>query len=458
MYDFLVGKDKYQIAGEYDKARTEGKQAKADAAYDYYYNKALYDANKDYFSKMGVQDPGASYRDENGFKTNALSQTMGAYNKYLSELDKEAEKSARQNKYNIFGSGFIGNLLNPIHQVGTAAQDFATSGTKEWENGNRDWLSDLGALGETAVTVGGGLAGLGKSAATTGAKTIGKTVAKSTLAGGAYGLAGGLQNMGTKDFNLGQLLANTGISAVLGGAFGAAGYGLGKIGNKLSDVAKSNRSVTTNMTSPVYDDMGNQIAANGVSYQDALKAAGLDPITNPVDYQRVSNILSGKNLSQDVANNQQLQADIARKLDTFVTTLGGDKSTALTVPGSQNYGTEAITDAVNRFKTITPKTEVVPVTTYTDALAKSKGGQVLQGLGDLAKNLGGTTKKVASKASNAKATQIARNLLKTKKGKVAAGAGGGLLLAQLLGNRGSNQNANQMTDEEIYNYVYGGQQ
>ena len=60
--------------------------------------------------------------------------------------------------------------------------------------------------------------------------------------------------------------------------------------------------------------------------------------------------------------------------------------------------------------------------------------------------------------ANTKAGTKVSNLLKTKKGKVGAGIGGGLLLAQLL--RNNNSNSGEMSEEELnelYNYVYGGQ-
>ena len=60
---------------------------------------------------------------------------------------------------------------------------------------------------------------------------------------------------------------------------------------------------------------------------------------------------------------------------------------------------------------------------------------------------------------NTKAGTKVSSLLKTKKGKIGAGVGGGLLLAQLLRSRGNNTNG--MSDEELaelYNYIYGGGQ
>jgi hypothetical protein len=61
----------------------------------------------------------------------------------------------------------------------------------------------------------------------------------------------------------------------------------------------------------------------------------------------------------------------------------------------------------------------------------------------------------ASKVSNSKVGRAAAKALSTKKGKVAAGVGGGLLLSQLLSNKGQSQPTQQELDE-LYNYIYGG--
>ena len=117
MFDFLFGKNKDQYASEYDTAINNAKQDRADAAYNYRYNKALYDTNKDYFDKIGVKDPSASYWNDSGQRTNDFTETMNQYGKYLNDLNKEKEDVAWKNRYNIVGDGFVGSLLNPFHQA-----------------------------------------------------------------------------------------------------------------------------------------------------------------------------------------------------------------------------------------------------------------------------------------------------------------------------------------------------
>lgn len=474
MFDFLFGKNKDQYASEYDTAINNAKQERADAAYNYRYNKALYDTNKDYFDKIGVKDPSASYWNDNGQRTNDFTETMNQYGKYLNDLNKEKEDVAWKNRYNIFGDGAIGNLLNPFHQAGTAVQDFVSSGTKEWDNGNRDILSDLGAIGESALTaapLAGGLLKTGGGVAKAGAKTLGKTLAKGAGAGATYGALGGLTDMGAKNFDLGSLLGRTAIGGTVGAGMSGVGYGLGKVGDKLANIAKNNRTTATteNVASQLYDDMGNPIAKNGVSYQDALKKAGLDQMNNPADYQAISNIMGGGSIPEDWANNPGRVQNLTNKINTFVKELGGKTNTS-NQPGLVVYdgnNLQSLYDALNRIKTIPRGDTTTPVTTYTTTgLSNKRLGQIGQGIGDLIKNLPGVAKDELVKAKNSNlgkstskiGTNVA-NLLKTKKGKVLLGGTAGLTLAGLMKNRKDN-NTGQLSDEEmqeLYNYVYGGQ-
>ena len=92
----------------------------------------------------------------------------------------------------------------------------------------------------------------------------------------------------------------------------------------------------------------------------------------------------------------------------------------------------------------------VPSSTTTTTVPLSKMERV-KAFGSNIPNMGRDLK-------NTKAGTKVSNLLKTKKGKVMAGAGGGLLLAQLL--RNNNSNSGELSEEELnelYNYVYGGQ-
>ena len=414
MFDFLFGKTKDQIADEYNKAISDTKQSMADSVYQQHYNKALYDANKNYFDSIGVKDPASSYWDSQGNRVNALSDTVNQYGSYLKELEGEKDKAARQNKYNIFGSGLIGGLLNPFHQVGTAAQDFVTSGTKEWQNGNRDLLSDIGALGEVGLTVApiiGSAAKLGKGAVA-GAKTLGQTIGKGAAMGGAYGLTGGLREMGGKDFDLGQLLTGTAVGAGVGGALSGAGYGLGKAWNKYSQPAPSKSTALVKYgggsasTSPQLQEYMNTLGVTG----DNLTEEGLKSARN----QATKNI--AKTVGYESTEGQAQRTAINNAYQELLKNLEG-KGTA----------------AAQTAQYVAPKTSFV---------------QKL-------KNVGSNIPTMGRDIKSSKLGRATSKALSTKKGKVAAGVGGGLLLSQLLSNKGQSQPTQQELDE-LYNYIYGG--
>ena len=460
MWDFLFGKNKGQYDAEYDKAIKDTKQEKAKAQYNYYYNKDLYDANKDYFDKMGVKDPSASYWNDNGQLTNSLTETNKQYDKYLNDLNKEREDVAWKNRYNIFGDGLIGGLLNPFHQAGTAVQDFVSSGTKEWDKGNRDVLSDLGAMGESALMVapfaGAGVKALkgGASMANAATKTLGKALLKGAGTGATYGALGGLTEMGSKDFDLGSLIGRTAIGGAVGAGMAGAGYGLGKVGDKLANVAKNNRTTATteNVVSNLYDDTGSPIAKNGVSYQDALKTAGLD---DTEDLYLLGRIMDGAKISPEDLRPEVMDR-LANKLNIFTETLGGKKAPKINLVGNEVFSPERqLQKALDMVKTIPRGTTTTPVTTYTTTgLSNKRLGQIGQGIGDLIKDLPNTTKSALSKARSSDVVNNVANLLKTRKGKLLLGGSAGLTLAGLMKNK--NADSGQFSDEEmqeLYNYI-----
>lgn len=413
MWDFLFGKTKDQYDAEYGKALDSAKQDKADAAYNYYYNKALYDSNKDYFDKMGVQDPSSSYWGSNGQKTNALSDTMNQYSKYMNDLNKEREEVAKKNKYNIYGDGMVGSILNPFHQGGTAIQDFVTSGTKEWDNGNRDALSDLGAIGESALVlapyVGSGIKAIrGAGAVAKGVDTASKLgkvgnavksfttahpalakVGKSALGMGGWSALGAVNEYGSDIGNhIPETALRVGIGTTLGAAAGGIGYGIDKFANR----AKVTRDV-----SDLYQQYLRQQNGNAITDSSKLLGDGM----------------------------------------------GG--ATSVVSPAPRTATEEWLMNRGN--------------------LAKTKLGQAIQGVGDTLsyRNLTGNsvTNKLGNLANKVKGSKVGTNvanLLKTRTGKVIAGGSAGLTLAHLLNNK--NKNSGQPSDEELqelYNYVYGGQ-
>lgn len=86
-------------------------------------------------------------------------------------------------------------------------------------------------------------------------------------------------------------------------------------------------------------------------------------------------------------------------------------------------------------------------------LAKTKLGRVAQGVADSRAIYGSPLSSIA----NSRLGQTTKNILKTPYGKIGAGVGGGLLVANLL--RGNGQPAQDMSDaelEQLMNYYNGG--
>lgn len=413
--ELLGGKSKDSYMNEYNTQIKDTEKARAKAAYDYNYNKQLYDANKDYFNSIGVSDPSASYVNDEGKTVNAFTDTMNQYDKELKNLSDEKAKVEKQNKYNVFGDGIIGGILNPWVQAGSAVGDFVTTGTDAWTKGDRDLLSDLGAGGQVALdiaTLGTGTAA--KTAGTTALKTAGKMAGL----GAGYGALEGLRTEGGNALTsegMGNIASSALTSAAVGGGLGAAGYGVGKLWNKYSTPTSSSTALIP------YSGTN---SANNQQLQGYMKTLGLD----------------GSDLSAGTLSSARKTAmkDLANNVG-YETAEGQAQRTAI------NNAYQNLLNA-NKTTTATP--------TYT---APSYS------LGTRLKTFGSNIPNMGRDLRNTKAGQTVSNLMKTKTGKIGAGIGTGLILNNILNNNQNNTNTatssvnvNNMTDEELYNYIYNG--
>lgn len=354
----------------------------------------------DFLKNRGITDETDQYGNAGYFGNSSMKDLRNAG----SEYNKGRLAQLEAGKGLFSGIPVIGDLLSAPTQVVSAGKDLAEGGLSKWQSGKRDWLSDVGALGETALDV----ATLGSGAT---AKTLGKTIGKGAALGAGYGLTGGLNEMGAKNFDLGQLALNTGIGAGVGGALSGGIYGLGKAWNKYSQPAPSK---STDLIP--YSGGAN---TNSTAYQDALntlKGYGLD-----------SNDVSGT---------------LRKAYHNASRATHPDK-------GGSQAAFETIQDAYNVLngKGGATKATTAPIATTPNLSFREK-----------LKNFGSNIPNMGKDLANTKAGAKVANLLKTKKGKVLAGAGGGLLLAQLMKNN-NNSNSGELTDEELqelYNYVYGG--
>lgn len=360
--------------------------------------------HKDRMEKAGFTDD----VDAMGKSGQYGGYALGQLNDALTGSMRERTNQLNAGKGLFSGIPLVGELLSAPAQVVSAGKDLAESGTTKWQNGQRDWLSDLGALGETGIDI----ATLGSaSGAKAGAKTLGKTIGKGALLGAGYGFTGSLNDMGAKNFDAGRLGLSTALGAGIGGGIAGAGYGLGKAWNKYSQPAPST-------STEIIPYNGANAGATNAEYQNALntlREAGIDT-TSPETVNKTFKKFS-------IVNHP-------------------DKG-----------GSEALFKEVNNAKTLyqdflnNAGKATAENVAYTAPELSFK--QKLKNFGSNIPNMGKDLKKAAS------GTKVA-GLLKTKKGKIGAGIGGGLLLAQLMNSKKNNNQ--EMSDEELYNYIYGGGQ
>lgn len=371
LFDFLGGKTREQIDNDYAKALKSAGEERSRAVENAVYENNLYNANKDYFDKMGVEKPAYA------------SDVSKAYASEMDDLEKERAKAWRQNKYNVAGNGMIGAIINPLAQVGSIAGDMfaAPFRAAAGEETNRylrdpenDFLSDIGAIGETAFDV-AGMGTLG-SAVKGGAKlmsNVGKTALRTGALGAGENAFSTIREQG-QDTNLGDVA----LSGAIGGAFGGGLGAISQFGGNAANMAKNLRSGNTKQLANAYSDY-----------------------------------LTKKNSAI---------TDTARLL--------GDGA------GGATVGTKGTYFLPNELK--------IAMQRMDTPLAKTGLGRVAQGIADSRAIYGSPLSSIA----NSRLGQTTRNILKTPAGKIGAGVGGGLLVANLL--RGGGQPNTGITDDEYY--------
>lgn len=403
------------------------------------------------YSQITADTFDKQYGDMTDYLNENYNGGAGAFKTNLiTGLEDNARDSLAQykvNKNNYFGNGLIGSLLNPIAQTAGSIGDLsglAISGGKAnaWDGSNdylgdkRDIGSDLGAGIETALTIApigkaASLAKAGKAvsagtatakqmaklAAAQAPKSIGQKMASGALLGAGFGASGSLRDMGFENFDAGQL----GLSTALGAGIGGGLAGLGGLWNKYTQPAPGNSLVPSSGATS-----GGNSEYQG--YLKTLKDNGLDTSSADALKKSYRNVIKPLHTDKAVqgTSNEELFKTITDAYKAFYGKNGEEFADAMAKATNPVAGAGATS------------------ATYASVPKQSFSEK----LGNLKTNLGNT--KAGTKVSS---------LLKTKKGKIGAGVGGGLLLAQLLRSRGNNTNG--MSDEELaelYNYIYGGGQ
>lgn len=198
-----------------------------------------------------------------------------SYGQFVTDADTQMgdlEKSLKQSRYDYFGNGLLGALLNPIGQTATAGFDLATG---QYENNDRDMWSDIGAAGQTALSFLPFAGGLARAGGAAGKMAAGVGRAANSVPGmGAIGAgfnAGETLRQQGSDVDMGDLASSAGIGA----AFGAGIPIAGKIGGNMLRNRGSKVLGNELAKSGVADDAAQQFMSsvpNKALYQTALRS------------------------------------------------------------------------------------------------------------------------------------------------------------------------------------------
>lgn len=201
------------------------------------------------------------YTDDNIAQLMTANDYYGKANKQADEVKKQLDDVVKSHRYDYFGNGMLGGLLNPIGQTVSAGVDLASGNYGE---NDRDVLSDLGALGTTALSfipVGSAASGAGKLFGSLGAN-VGL--------GAGIGAAESLRESGA-DTNFGDVLKNAGIGAAFGG-------GIGAIGNKMGGyITRKGADNIVNKTMAKSAGLTDQFAQNPAMRDKMVNAYATNP-------------------------------------------------------------------------------------------------------------------------------------------------------------------------------------
>lgn len=222
MFDWLLG------SGGKDRQALADQQAQANDVYGQY-DKWFNGLSEDQRNQFNTQSGG-------NFLDTLKNETVGAADTAWNDYSKKSRNDT-------FGNGILGALLNPFAQTATAAGDLATG---QYQKKGRDVMSDLGALGESALSVvpfaGGAMKALklGKAGAAV-SKGVNSIPGMAAVGAGFGGLEALRQ--GGSETQLQDVLSQAGMGAAFGGGIPLAGKLLKGRGTKVLSNQMANRGM-----------------------------------------------------------------------------------------------------------------------------------------------------------------------------------------------------------------------
>lgn len=273
MFDWLFGTKRQTNFDDTNKLYDQYSQAN-NAANDYYKNNI---EGVDW-GTLGADEKAKRVREYN-----ALDQTRSQYGSQYGQTYDMFNQENKDRRYDYFGNGLLGAILNPIGQTFTAAGD-ALSG--QYEQKGRDVASDLGAAGQTLLSFlpfAGALSKVGGIVGKAGAG-VGKAV--NSVPGMALTGAG---------FNAGETLRQNGSETDMNDLLGAAGTGAA-FGAGIPIVGRAAGGFLRNRGSKV---LGRELAQSGVD--DAAAQQFMSAVPNRALYQTALRSLVPKSTFGKVA-------------------------------------------------------------------------------------------------------------------------------------------------------------
>lgn len=233
MFDWLFGSgrqanydDTNKLYGQFNDARNQATN---------FYNDKI--ANTDWDSlDLGTK---ASLSQQYG-QLDSKAKSLNNQYSQMYDLFSQEEKSSRNN---YFGNGMLGTILNPFAQTLDAGIDLASG---NYEKNGRDVASDLGALGESALSLvpiaGGAMKALklGKAGAAV-SKGVNSIPGMAVTGAGIGGLEALRQ--GGSETQLQDVLSQAGMGAAFGGGIPLAGRMLKGRGTKVLSNQMANRGM-----------------------------------------------------------------------------------------------------------------------------------------------------------------------------------------------------------------------
>lgn len=233
MFDWLFGSgrqtnydDTNKLYGQFDQAKNQATN---------FYNDKI--ANTDWDS-LDLATKASLSQEYNNLNTAARG-----YESQYGAMNDAYNQENKSTKNDYFGNGILGALLNPFAQTFTAAGDLMSG---QYDQKGRDVASDLGALGESALSLvpfaGGAMKALklGKAGAAV-SRGVNSIPGMAAVGAGFGGLEAVRQ--GGSETQLQDVLSQAGMGAAFGGGIPLAGKLLKGRGTKVLSNQMANRGM-----------------------------------------------------------------------------------------------------------------------------------------------------------------------------------------------------------------------